>query len=336
MKTKLFLFCAVILLSFCSNAQNLIARHTGGTVIFYTTPLAAVSVAINGDTIYIPAGTYPGFSINASIVLYGVGYDADSTSATGKSFISSVINVYASNCRLEGMHLNGGLTLHSGVINSTIARCFISSTFSLIAGSSATTAYNNILYVINGNNSQNNFFSNNIMFYYTSGLDYSIFKNNTLCYEGTQPTSGFDFSEISNNIFLNDSYSDGGNYNNQINNNLFCNITAGDPPCDGFPFTNSNLCDDNIMGVDEFSIFIEYTEGLLQANYNQNNLHADAGSVIISAGSDGTDLGIYGGAFPWNDGGLPQNPHTFFKSIPSVSDNDGTLDIEININAQDN
>lgn len=324
-----------MLLCISAKSQNLIARHSEGSVFFYTTPSAAVSSAINGDTIYIPAGSYPGFSVNVSIVVFGVGYDVDSTSVTGKTYISSIVNVYASNCRFEGLQLNSGVNIQGSVSNTTLTRCFIGSTLSLSAGSTGATVYNNILYVTQGNGSQNNLFCNNLVFTYITNIDYSIIKNNTFLYEGLEPISGFEFNEISNNIFLNDSYSAGGSNNSLFYHNLFCNLPIGDLPCDGFPYNNTNLCIDNLSGADEFSLFNDYTEGLLQANYFQNDLQASAGSVIINAGTDGTDLGIYGGTFPWKDGGLPQNPHIFLIGIPSVSYDNGMLDVEIKVNAQE-
>ena len=42
------------------------------------------------------------------------------------------------------------------------------------------------------------------------------------------------------------------------------------------------------------------------------------------AGSDGTDIGIYGGQVPWKDGGLPFNPHWTELNGPG-STNNGTL-----------
>ena len=334
MKVKTLFFSLLILLTFCSNGQNLIARHSGGSVLFYTTPSAAVSAAVDGDTIYIPAGSYPAFTINESIVIYGVGYDIDSTQATGRTYITGAVTVFGSNCRLEGLHLNGGLILGSDTDNTTIVRCNLTNTFTLGSSGAGTSAINNIFETISGSGSQNNFFSNNIIYGQISNLDHSVILNNTSYYEGPIPITACEYTEISNNIFLNDSYSIPIMSNNEFTNNLFCNLVSANPCLS--PFGGTNMCDDNIMAVDEFSLFVQYTEFLTHSNYYQNDLHAAVGSVIINAGSDGTDMGIYGGAFPWKDGGLPQNPHIFFKSIPSVSDNDGMLDVEIKVNAQDN
>lgn len=332
--TKSLFFIVLTFWTFYSNGQNLIARHTGGSVIFYTSPAAAVSAAVNDDTIYIPAGSYPGFTVNASIVIYGVGYDVDSTQVTGPSFISGAVSVYGSNCRFEGLNLYSGLTVQAGTTNTTIGRCYLGGSLTLNGGSTGTVSYNNILLGVSGGGSHNNYFSNNIIYSQVNNLDYSVFKNNIICYEGTAPIISCEFSEIGNNIFLNNSYSTAVSMtNNVFFNNLFCNLPSN--PCVS-PYGNTNLCEENLIAEDEFSLFFEYTEELLQVNYYQNNFHAAAGSVIINAGSDGTDLGIYGGAFPWKDGGLPQNPHVFFKSIPPVSDDNGMLDVDVKVNAQDN
>lgn len=54
----------------------------------------------------------------------------------------------------------------------------------------------------------------------------------------------------------------------------------------------------------------------------------------INAGTDGTDIGIYGGAFPWKEGSIPINPHIQTKTISSTTDPSGNLPVNIKVMTQ--
>lgn len=84
MKTKFFLFNAVILSSICSNSQNLIARHSGRVITFYKTLTAAYTAIINDDKIYFSGGAFEAprqFIKKLNII--GAGAKIDGSMATG-------------------------------------------------------------------------------------------------------------------------------------------------------------------------------------------------------------------------------------------------------------
>lgn len=81
------------------------------------------------------------------------------------------------------------------------------------------------------------------------------------------------------------------------------------------------------------SIFIDPQDFV----YNfKNDFHLQANSSGKNAGSDGTDIGIYGGRFPWKDGGLPITPHIESKFVNGTTDTNGNLNVKIKVAAQDN
>ena len=65
------------------------------------------------------------------------------------------------------------------------------------------------------------------------------------------------------------------------------------------------------------------------------NLHLRPNSPLHNAGTDGTDIGIYGGLFPWKEGSVPFNPHIQTKTIGNITDGNGNLQINIKVKAQD-
>ncbi|OPZ96628.1 MAG: hypothetical protein BWY70_01710 [Bacteroidetes bacterium ADurb.Bin408] len=66
------------------------------------------------------------------------------------------------------------------------------------------------------------------------------------------------------------------------------------------------------------------------------NYHLSDTSVAIGAGMNGTDCGIYGGDNPYKDGAVPLNPHIQFKQIPTATDSQGKLNIQVKVSAQEN
>ncbi|MBK9793187.1 MAG: hypothetical protein IPP60_08805 [Sphingobacteriales bacterium] len=63
--------------------------------------------------------------------------------------------------------------------------------------------------------------------------------------------------------------------------------------------------------------------------------HLKSTSSGKNAGTDGTDIGIYGGAYPYKEGAVPPNPHISTKSIAPTSAANGTLPVNIKVLAQD-
>jgi hypothetical protein len=46
-------------------------------------------------------------------------------------------------------------------------------------------------------------------------------------------------------------------------------------------------------------------------------------------------VGIYGGAFPWKEGSIPNTPHVTNKNIGHTTNSNGTLPVNIKVAAQD-
>lgn len=76
------------------------------------------------------------------------------------------------------------------------------------------------------------------------------------------------------------------------------------------------------------------------------DFHLQAGSPAIAAGTDGTDLGIYGGTTPWKDGGIGDSRFRYYplpNAIPIITgavvlnpviNLGGTLNVQINATTQ--
>lgn len=130
---------------------------------------------------------------------------------------------------------------------------------------------------------------------------------------------------IRNNIFF-DSNPDC-SYNvcrdNYYQNNIFASS----------PSFNNSSGHNNIGNINPNALFTSFSGNSYSPT---DNYHLQPNSIGINAGTDGTDIGIYGGPFPWKEGAVPSNPHVQFININGNTNPNGTLPVNINVNAQDN
>jgi hypothetical protein len=146
-------------------------------------------------------------------------------------------------------------------------------------------------------------------------------------------------STFSNNIFKNPCVAYYGYIPvYSVDNNYYYNILTGPmtffwdyyggcyPNLNGFGNISGNL--ENVL---EAEIYTSQSGNYYDIHHNY---HLIAGSPGINGGSDGTDIGIYGGE-PFKDGMLPVNPHIQFKYVAGSTSPNGTLNIHFKVAAQE-
>jgi hypothetical protein len=182
-------------------------------------------------------------------------------------------------------------------------------------------------------NASSNYFYNNIFSGNVNGASAlkaigvgSIFKNNIFI-DG----DGFMLNLIFYSIFENNIIRGGSIYfdvsnGNILNNNLFVNNVI-------FPIGNSNTGSNNIVNQTATSIFVNQSGNTF--SYTQD-YHLQPTCPGKKAGRDGTDVGIYGGMYPWKAGSIPSNPHIQSMKIAPQTDVNGSLNVNIKVKAQDN
>jgi len=336
---KIIFFALMLICSYAVNAQNVIAVQHGGTPTFYTNLDTAIVYAQSGDTIYLPGGFFSlATNISKCLHIIGVGHNPDSTNATGPTIIGASVGTYsylitgASGGSLIGVKLSGSIdfgtsSANANVSNYTVGRFNITGAIS----SYSSAPYNNVFYeniiggIINLDNAQSNAFYNNII---AGNLNYigigNIFKNNDFI------AGSYAFNlNVVNSTFMNNIFRSSSNTfystvtNNVFNNNLFVeNIT--------FP-SGTNIGSNNIVNQTVTSIFVNQNSATFA--YTQD-YHLQTGCPGKNAGTDGTDIGIYGGSFPWKTGSLPYNPHVQYQLINGNTNPDGTLPVNIKVGAQ--
>ncbi len=316
------------------------ALHTSSGVKIFNGSNAftnAHNAASSGDTIYLSGGTfYAPTQIAKPLYIYGAGHYLDSTQATGKTIINGdlIIKEHTDGLHIEGIQLTGTFRLYFNaqdtVQNITIAYSRINGNIELGYGSN-TNSNNFVLLrsVVIGNvdftRATNAAVFNSFLQNRCTGSNGINYENNIWFFSSNANTAIIGDNNIfKNNIFFSQyQYSSGvaGN-GNQFYNNLFL--------FPGASYGGSYTTNGNYLNVVPDSVFVSNT--LYSFNY-ASNYHLKHPNLYI--GTDGTQVGIYGGIFPYKEGAVPSNPHIRLKNIAPTSDANGNLQIEFKISAQD-
>jgi hypothetical protein len=322
MKYIILLSCLVIA-SVALQAQNaVVLQHAGSAKPFTTNQpfVDAYNAALDGDTIYLPGGLiYPPTNINKRLVIVGAGHYPDSSAATGPTIISQalIFEENADRAELHGVKVFGDIWFaESKRIDSvSITRCYANRI--IVAGFYDTLTNSRELYFFGNATGELNLshsigaraFNNiiNVISYASRNawirnnkintaweVRYALFENNTLQY-------------LSGNVDL----------------NTFRNNTLSFTPGQDF-----NVWVNNYINVDWNSLFVNQTEWF---NYT-DNYHLKTPAAYL--GTDGLQVGIYGGFRPYKESAIPFNPHIQSKTIPLQADVNGLLNIQVKIAAQ--
>lgn len=341
-KVKQLLMIVLLSNTFALFAQQKVALHSNGnTTIFSSTNpfIDAYNASATGDTIYLPGGSFtPPANFDKTLAVYGAGHYVDSSLVTGKTFINGNITLKenADGFHLEGLEINGIVTFYNNesVNNVVITWCKINNTFNVTGNltnpsSNLSLIGNVFMQNIYLENAQTVLLSNNIIKSFMSSKGNMINNNIIMSYIPDYYAGNYlfygDNNTINNNIiFWNDANNARVNgHGNVFQNNLYV-VSA---PNYGTNPTALN----NYTGIPQADIFINQTG--VEFDYT-HDYHLQ--EPVTYLGTDGTQVGIYGGTFPYKEGAVPSNPHFQFKNIAPTTDINGDLNIQIQVEAQDN
>ena len=337
MKKTIFSFAFFLLAIVAFSQQKVALHHNGTTTVFGgSNPFNdAYTAAVSNDTIYLPGGNlpYPSY-INKSLVIIGAGHYPATTVATNRTVLNGSLTIgeNADNLHLEGIELTQTLSFNANhkVDGVVIKRCRIN--IIGYGGDGSTPCVNNTIRecVINSYidfiNAKSVLFSNNIIGGTINngselGISNNIFLHNTYSYV----FSNVDNSSISNNIIFQQSYGMTYIHANCELSTFSNNIFNGIPPVESNTFVN------NHNSVVIAGLFVNQTGNIFDYTHDYHLLNP-----TTYLGTDGSQVGIYGGLFPYKDSALPVNPNIVSKTIAPQTNTSGELNFQIQVKAQNN
>lgn len=352
MKTKLLfiLFCICIFKTF---SQDLIAVQNGSTPKFYEDLKLAIKEANNGDTLYLPAKNYSVLdTIRKRIHLIGAGAlynNQENMTVFSKpsrnhsqlhldvgSSGTSIIGIIFTQSRYTGyLPTDNNITSTNDIENITIDRCVVLNGVDIYVSNSIIK--NSVLGTRNNitdNKGKANLISNNIFYSLSSSFNNCEISNNVFVKMNLSSSTyttlvGANGSKFKNNIFRPSSFSS----SYSLSNTMFyrnVNISNGNINATSLGFSNfqNYVTIEDIFDIEDYHNFLS-SESTFMFELPEN-------SPYKNAGTDGTDLGIYGGRFPWKVGAAPFNPQIIFSEIPGTTDENGVLKVRIEVQAQKN
>ena len=340
MKKFLFTLLFVFSLNIVSAQSPLMATldHNGEISHFYSTNafVAAMAAATDGDIITLSSGAFVGTNISKTITLRGAGMDSEFGEPT---IINSDVFVTATDTThvltIEDIKFQKYFYIRGAIKNSKLKKCHFLSDFR--KESNAT---------INGLTIENcrvydEFYINN-----NTGVKCSNVKilnsvvTGVYFYNGTGAQfincilSGImdriTYSEIWNSIlFITSSY-----YTLPTTTMAYNSISYNTYFTNGSPF--SNIPNSTNWHIDSSTTKIfanepQNTNGKTIANYTSFELTDEVKAAYL--GSDGTEVGVYGGFLPYTS--KPTNPKITKCNVAQKSTADGKLSVEIEVSAQE-
>lgn len=357
MKRILFSLALFTVCVFTLQSQKIIALQNGSKTFFHQRLDTIMAHAAQGDTIYLPGVNYDygkDFIIDKELHIFGVGHVPDSTRATGITGFQNNIRFItgSDNSSISGIYSSasiffGSTTTNRTVSNVSISRCNVAGialNYTYGANNSPvsfTTIYENVIRgtLDGGYTAANTSAERNIITKYIQYFQFPVntyFKNNILLY--MSGTSSVAFASVSGVLIENNIICALNPFYNSpltqctLNNNLFtANITVVNAAIE------TNTANNNIVNVPLESIFTNYpTVTYSDYNYNTAYQYSDDFRLATTcpgknAGTDGTDIGIFGTETPYKD--VPENPHVSLMENASKVIN-GKLGVNVTVEAQ--
>lgn len=341
MKILLVIFIALLTHSFAWSTVRTVSNNPTRPAQFSTID-AAMTASANGDTIYVHGSpfTYPAFTVSKRLVIIGSGYNPNNqfgqpTTTSTITFFRDAGSNNPSGSVITGFVITSSITVSASSLvapnNIRVFRNRISSIFLSTSGSlycDGWLIYNNIIsgYIDGGASSRTSASATNILIANNILDDFYIyrFNSNTILVDhnlflgdGSSGNIWNTYNVIyTNNIFTRTSGTifTGGTsgpvfctFNNNLSNQTTISVSGSFSPTNDFVSTflgtggGSNTGGGNFIGVDPlFESVSNFNNYVNNANYRLRST-----SPYRNAGTDNTDLGIYGGAYPFPSGGTP-------------------------------
>lgn len=327
-------------------AQKTIAVQSNGNATFFTDWASAWAATQNGDTLYLPGGTFNtgNIIIDRKVTIIGVGHDPTQTHDGLFSHLNgNIFMVEGSDHTLlhgfqfTNLYFNTTSWVNQDVSNITVSRCRITNTIYL--GYTSPSPVEHVLFeenviggAIYGRGAQHIQFVKNIIDNRVFDFNgYTVFANNIFSYYYASSASWAPLQQLhnallQNNVFRTTAYPFYNSENNLLQNNIFAvNMTPD-------PHTDLNTWIGNFFNQPMDDVFVNFTAGGFNPD---NDYHLLPASVGIDAATDGFDIGIYGTAVPYKEGAVPFNPQITFEQVSGQTNDEGNIEVQVNVSAQE-
>jgi hypothetical protein len=306
----------------------------------YTSVQAAHDAAVAGDTLLIHASetSYGSLTVIKQLVIIGEGalpnkqllYRTTLGTIT-LSFAAFPATGNSSGTKIYGLDLSGisvgysSSASTSSIGSITLSRNRINQVSFNGSSCSGHVYFNNVINSMYSGGLLNCIISNNIIG--ICNMSTSIGNNNLVTNNIIKSGLSIRSAVISNNIFYNFASSASLSFSTEActysNNIFYAGVTVNESAV----ITGTNTGSGNFFNEDPQFVYPTLPDQLYSYSYTTPasapfaNFHLQATSPGIAAGTDGTDIGIYGGGYPWVDGSSDDSRYRYFpmpRQVPHM------------------
>ncbi len=324
MKHSIFTILLIVSLNIATAQSPLMATldHAGEITHFYNSNAlaSAVSAAEDGDIITLSSGSFNGTNISKSITLRGAGMDNVYGEAT---YIKSEISITDTIQELQIEDLSASyITFQNGkVFNLNLERCYIR-TF--------RNQKNNNIEALSCLSCRIEALSN---------ITNATIKSSQIINSVIGSISNISNAKVYNSI-LNPSsnFTNSVIWNSIIPSSTRLSDTISAYNCIGWNGSSTDIfysCSGSNNTFIRSSISIFKDTSITPSSFNADFLSYELSDDIKSTylGNDGTEVGIYGGVFPYSS--KPTTPKIIKCNVANKSTADGKLSVDIEVSAQE-
>lgn len=338
----LSVFCFVVQVSAQSSVIATLF-HDGDIKTFYGTGAlrSAHAAAVHGDVITLSSGSFTATDITKAVTLRGAGMEYDSISVTEPTIISGDFSIQIAsdstlqnnNLVMEGIYHNaaGIITVNGSLNNPQFVKCRL---YEIQSSGVGYMYYANFINCV---------IANQVYFYsYGSATFVNCYVNDLFQYNSGSShefqncvVKDSKFSSVSNAVFRNcflyatTSISNSSTLNKLPSTSPAYNCVALSATSSTNVFANQSNTTNTL--VYSFSDVFKTWTGASLANFKTERLELTDAAKTKYLGSDGTQIGIYGGSIPFDP--RPSNPQITKLNVASKSTADGKLSVDIEVKA---
>lgn len=331
---------------------RIVVDHAGAAQV-YSDLAEAILAAENNADIYLSGGNFlvpGGFALDKTLHFTGAGVHGDSTNATGVTILSTTGNAYfrlttgANGSSFNGIRFSTagsnvcfGLGTGAGdqnVESVEFHRCVFQQRVQLgaVAPAASSSAFTECIFnnLLNGYDATAQF--TRCIFDYQAGTGAEI--------------SGFSTGGLTMINCVGLGTRVGNCEGAHVSNSVFTRTTAPFWQSSGMTMTNNLLVSDalisNMSGFTESGNILNVPVGTIFVNEGDtdyqfsDDLHLQGTCPGVGAGTDGTDVGIYGTASPYKEGAIPHTPHFRQVGVAPGTDASGNVHVNVRLAAQTN
>lgn len=326
MKKTLILIVMTFIGSLSMMAQSLVATLQHGTDIseFYgTSALAnAITAAVDGDAITLSAGYFDACTINKAVDIRGVGMEGDNI-----TYISGELTIQLPSTTTEALKMHNLKTINVITVKNKLKNAYFEKcNFSSLGGNTGILQNANFVdciirfYVYAYNESNITFINSIIVDPENKNISNAIISFDH-CILHTPKFSYLEGMNLKNSIII---QSENSNSFLPTSSSFTNSIATGASYSSAFYYFKSP----NLWSISTSSVFENLTSASNSyQGYNSYILTVPA--QLNYLGDDGTEVGIYGGAFPFDI--TPNYPLITKLKVDSRATSDGKLNVELEL-----